>query len=457
MGKSDKASTKSGKASAKSDTNSDEASTSASNSKSNTVTPVYRYKEIKFSEVEVSELKEQGSQPLAYINYNDALRKATTKLLVQSDKIKLSSHGIPSLDKPGSQNKFYPDDSKREFIKIPLDPKQDTAMELRAHLEAADEWAGSDEMRKKLFGKRANRYQYQQCIKTPQKQNNTFEDDDDNDDDDDKSKGKKGKKGNDKSKKGKNDDEKKGDEKKEYPIIDYVKMKFNVVPDGKDGKDRLNKTKLKRIDGKTKTLVQANSIAEIADEIKFHSEIKFIFYYNKIWANKTPAPGASKCTYGLGFKIMAIEYTPSLGKSLDSANIDFLSEEEDEDESTQKTKNMSKNKKAAKMDDDDNEEEEEEDVPKKNVKGKGKPSKKDDDEEEEEDVPKKNVKGKGKPSKKDDDEEEDEDDIPIKKASAKKGNDKKSKKATEEDEEEEEDEEIKPKRKPKGKSTSRSK
>ena len=486
---------KSGKASKKTNAVNNSEENSTSNAVSSAAAPVYRYKDVNFANAEVSELNKEGRQPLAYINNKDPVRNAETKILVQTEKIKITSHGIPQLDKEDKDDGFYPDDSKREFIKVPLDPEQPACVNLRKHLEGADAWAGSSAMRKKLFGKRADEYQYQPSIKTPQKPKN------DDDDDDDK------------PKKGKGKNVKGGVQKKEYPIIDYVKMKFNVVT---EGKGRVNKTKLKKVDGKTKTIVKADTITEVANEVNFLSECRFVFYYNKIWANKTPAQGATKIVYGLGFKVMAIEYTPGAKKGFGSADIDFLSEEDEDEEKPAKKTTNSKGKPAPKLDDSDddenNEEDEDDDKPKKGTdkskpkvesKGKGKNSKKADSEDEdndeadddEEEISAKKAspkKGTDKKSKKADDDEEDDDDeeisakkvpskkgadkkskkadedeeaedddeeVPIKKA-GKKGTDKKSKKAKDEDEDEEDEEaeeEIKPKKRPaKGKSTSRS-
>lgn len=460
--------------------NSEETTTSSSSTVS-----VYRYKDIVFNCVEVSELNKDGSQPLAYVNYLNPTTQASTKLLMQSGKIKLTSHGIPSLDKKDSKTNFYPDDSKREFIKIPLDPGQAACLELREHLEKADEWAGSDEMRKKLFGKRADKYQFQTSIKTPQK---IDKNDDEEDEEDDK------------LKKGKDNKP-----AKVYPVIDYVKMKFNVVK----GK---NMTKLKKIEGNKKNLVKAETITEIASEITFLSEVKFIFYYNKIWANKTPSPGAPKIMYGIGFKIMAIEYTPGTSRGLNADNIDFLSEEENDDDEESGAKSKNKSTKpvtkpvtkpmtktvtktvnpAPKLDsDDDNEEDneekdeekeenddeeeseskkpnpkkgKEEDDTSKKVKAKTAKKVQEDDEEEEDDDTSKKVKSKTTKKVQDDDEEEEEE-ISVKKVSSKKGSEKKGlkKQSKDEDEEAEEaeeevEEEIKGKKKSsKGKTSSKTK
>jgi len=149
-----------------------------------TSAPIYRYDEIDFANVDISEFNTEGRQPLAYLNYHDKMRNASTKMLIQSKKIELTSHGIPSLDKEGEKEKgFYPTDAEREFIKIPLDPKQKNCMELRKHIAAADEYFGSDEMKKQLFGKRADEFEYNPCIRMPEKQDDKEDDNDDDDED----------------------------------------------------------------------------------------------------------------------------------------------------------------------------------------------------------------------------------------------------------------------------------
>jgi len=61
-----------------------------------------------------------------------------------------------------------------------------------------------------------------------------------------------------KRKKSKDKDESKprvriGKDGKEYPIMDYVKMKFNIIPVKKDDKeDRIIKTKIKKVLDKKK-------------------------------------------------------------------------------------------------------------------------------------------------------------------------------------------------------------
>lgn len=285
--------------------------------------PIYKYKDIIFSNIEISELNREGTQPLSYINYNDPVRNMRTRILVQTGKIKLTSHGIPPLDREDSKNHYYPDDSKREFIKIPLDPDQPACVDLKKFLEKVDSWAGSSEIRRRLFGKKEDKYEYQSCIKFPLRR------------DDDES-----------------NDEKSDNVKNDRSAVEYVKMKFNVV---QQGKERVNRTKIvKNMGGGQKEQINAITITDIANEIKFLSEVRLIFYFSKIWANKIPAQGASKIMYGIGFKVMAIEYTPNIRNIFDVDNIDFLPDEEESKVNESAEKKDSKNE----VDEEDNENEE---------------------------------------------------------------------------------------------------
>ncbi|XWV26129.1 hypothetical protein QJ857_gp0951 [Tupanvirus soda lake] len=80
-------------------------------------------------------------------------------------------------------------------------------------------------------------------------------------------------------------------------------MKFNFIS---KRTQRVNKTKFKEdVDGMKKEFT-ANTMADIAINIPFGSTVKFIFYYNKIWANRRPNDGDTMINYGIGFKIVAM-------------------------------------------------------------------------------------------------------------------------------------------------------
>lgn len=283
---------------------------------------ICRPNEVDFNKMVLTKLNTDGTQSVSYINYADSGdAKDATSLLVQSGKIQLTHHGIPQLDAKDAKQKFYSDDSQREFIKIPLVPGVPEADELRKNLAKADAWFGSDAVRKQLFGKNEKNYEYTPCIRTPAEKV---------DDDDDDSKSKKS-------------------AKKDAPKIDYCKMKFSFsgqVP------DKVNKTRLTRVIGTTKTPVVAKTVTDIANEIRYMSTVKFIFHYFKVWANKTVAQGAKKKVYGVGFKMISIEYTPGPNNRINPDSIDFISDDDGEEKKTTKS---SSSKKAPKLDDSDDE------------------------------------------------------------------------------------------------------
>ncbi|AVL93701.1 hypothetical protein mvi_341 [Megavirus vitis] len=380
---------------------------SPTSSENNKKVKVFRYKNVDFKNVKVSDLKKGEGQPLCYINYEDPQTDDEVKLIVQSGTIKLVDHGIP-----GIHEKFCPTDDKREFIKIPLDNNQPACVELRKHAEQADEYFGSNKMRKQIFKNRADDYQYQPIIRTPQEK-------DDDDDDNDKKKSK--------------------ENKVRY---DFIKMKFNMIG---DKENRVNKTKLIELKGDKKVSVRADTITEVANNIRFLSEIKFIFYYTKVWANTSKPQGGGKKLYGVGFKVMAITYTPSKGKGVNVDDLEFDSDSDDDNEVVEKSPKSKKNK----LDDDEDDEDDNK-------------NDNDNNEEEEEEEP---VKTSSKKSKHKNEEEDDDDEVEEKpttknnKKSTKKPSKKSTKKVvSEEEEEEEEEEEIKPKKRAsKNKSPSKNK
>jgi len=142
---------------------------------------------------------------------------------IQSNDIKITSHGIP---KPHPV--YFPDDTKRNFIKIPLDLLQQSCVSLKHHLKKADDFFASDKTKKKIlsFTKKS---QYVPIIKSPV-QIDTDE------------------------------------------IVpkkcDYVKIKFPINGIKINVKDETHRL---------------NNIAEIENYIKFGSVINFTFRYACIW------------------------------------------------------------------------------------------------------------------------------------------------------------------------------
>ncbi|AVL94693.1 hypothetical protein ma307 [Moumouvirus australiensis] len=388
-------------------------SSSPTSSDSNKKVPIYRYKNVDFQNMDISDLKKGEGQPICYLNYKDE-KHGETKLLVQTGEIKITDGGVP-----GKHPKYYPTDDKREFIKVPLDDSQPACVELRKHLERADEYFGSDSVRMQVFGKKAGSYQYQPLIRTPQEQ--------DNDDEDNKKKG----------------------DKEKKPRHDFVKLKFNMV--GSE-ENRANKTKLLELNNGKKEPVKADTITEIYNHIKFLSEVKIIFYYAKLWANTSKAQGASKILYGVGLKAMVIQFTPNKGKGIDMDTLEFDETDDDnDDENNNVSPKKSPSKSKSKLDDDDDDDDDNDDD-----------NNEDDNEEDEEPEVKQDKKSSKKKVVEEDNEDEEEEEQPKSKKKddkkSKKPVKKSSKKVESEDDEEEEEEEVKPKKRTsKNKSPSKSK
>ncbi|CAH6420954.1 Hypothetical protein MVR_LOCUS216 [uncultured virus] len=398
MGKTDKKVSSKGSSAASSKTPTKSKTPSSENSPSGagSTSAVLRYKDIKFTNVEASDMNRE-KQPLSYIKHNGA------RLLVQADWINLEYHGIPLLANDEHPDRYHKDDSTRGFIKIPLDPKQKACRELRAHLEAADKWAQSSTLKKKLFGDKAKDHNYMSLIKTPEPI--------------EESKKKPG---------------------KDYPIIDYVKMRFHTeFPSG------VMATRLNRVDkDKKRTPITVETVTDIANDVGYKSNIKFVFYYPKIWADKTKQNGANFYRYSLSLKVMVIDFEPNEKMGGGGGDVDCLdsddegagvtatvtqkladsdeegsnseasdpSEQSDDEEppkaSPKKPESKSKSKSKAKPEsDDEGSADDSEEVPPKSSpkkpdpKSKSKAKAESEDDESEEEKPKSPSKSKGKSSK----------------------------------------------------------
>lgn len=238
--------------------------------------------DVEFSNIRVSELHKNLSQPTAFIEYkyDDNI---FSRLDVQIEPIILTSYGVPSRN-----DKFYSSDACRNFIKIPLDPNQEEYIKLRKHLEAADVWAGSDEIRKKLFGSRWKKYIYHPVIKsfTPCEEEEIIN----------------------------------TNKKQRLIKMDYVKMKLDLE------KSVDNVFNVKQIfNNSLNRYINPCTLDHLTSQIKYMSKIKILFSYNKIWCSQSPLIESNKFMYGLGLKIQHIEYGSGLYNNIDTelcANID---------------------------------------------------------------------------------------------------------------------------------------
>ena len=359
-----------------------------------------RYRDVKVEDIVLEEApKSDGPQTIWFMNHNNTVLKQKSMIRIQTGKIIMTGGGIPELDEVREKRKqktygTYMSDKDREFIKIPLDPKQKPCVELAKFMTMLDDHYGSEEFRKEHFGDKWQQYLYQPCVREPQEEEN------------------------------------KEATQSKYPKLDTCKMKFDT-----ERESHANRTKLvKNVDG-VKTRVVANTITEITKEIKFKTTCKFLFSFAKLWAQKLPAKKGAPKDYGIGFKIQAIEYTPGeSGGFGGDAEFDSNSDEDEDDEVETKPKsktppaksNAKPNAKAAKLDsDDDSGSDKSEEVPAKKPVGK-KPTKpaesesgSDSDEPPKGKAPAKKPAGK-KPAESDSGSADDSDEPPKGKAPAKK-------------------------------------
>jgi hypothetical protein len=240
---------------------------------------VHQYHDINFDNIHIPELNWEYRQPTSKISYLN-VNQLEMPILIQTGIIKMTFYGIPHI------NDWRPKDDEREFIYIPLDPNQWQCIELRNHLEQIDAYFGSNEIKKKLFGRRAKEYEYSSCIRRIL----DFESD--------------------------SDEEFK---KQECRKPERCKMKFEMA---QSGESRINITKLIKIVNGKKIPVSAKTITEIANNITFGTEIRLVFKYHKIWASKVKHLGCQFRQYGIGLKVVLIEFSP---KKPNITNIKFIS------------------------------------------------------------------------------------------------------------------------------------
>src|ERR1700733_10824011 len=309
---------------------------------------VYKVSDVDFINVEVTNMKKTEMQLISYIEYLDPDTNTKNKLIVQTPMMKLTrGGGIPKINPKFKIN----DDKDREFINVPLDENQPNALRFKEHLEKADEFFGSDKIKKKLFKEKAKEYMYQPIVRKP----NIKEEDDVDSDNDNKKFTKK-----------------KKEDVEAYP--DKCKLKFNIRYGDND--EHFNVTTIiltekttdgKKIEETKKTEMKPTTITEISELIKYRSDVRYMIYYYKLWAAKSKLQGATYKMYGVGLKIIALEYTPPSGSTVNSNSVAFISSDEEDDEvnkkMSSKTKKLendlsSKDKKKSEISDDSSEEEE---------------------------------------------------------------------------------------------------
>ena len=341
--------------------------------------------------------KNSKSDTVAFIRHMNKKLGTDTQVIFQTPKLKITYYGVPDL-----HEQYAPSDDKREYMKIPVDPSQDTYDVVSKFLMAIDQEYSSDKMKKKLFGKRWEQYEYIPCFRESQAGGIGDSEDSEN------------------SKPKKSDQEK----------PNFFKVKFDI---SSTDTGRKNMTEMYKMDGDERIPMKLDTMTEIFEEIPFLSEIIAVIKITRVWAMHTVKKKSETKTYGIGFKFVKIKYFPAtrgydeIGFLSDEDDSDFdvnaiddnkddsdseksnsKSESESSDDSEPKSSKSSKSSKSNKSDKSiknksESESEQSEDIPKKSKKSDKEPepeqkseSESEHDSESSEDAPKKKSKKKGK-------------------------------------------------------------
>lgn len=276
-----------------------------SNTKSsNGKIPPVNYKSVIAEDIHFTKLEKNdrnNAQKISFVRYRNP-PYGDTSLVIQTPKIRLSQHGIPSL------GKFYKKDEDRQFIKLPYDPSQLDTLLFRDKLLEIDTMVQS--RKQELIGKHADKFVYSSLVKTPQ---DTTSIDDDDDDDDDK---------------------KKKPQKQQKDRFLYTKAKFDINFDTKQLNTTVYRTltpeEAKEKGVKREKMGDIKTMEQLADFVKFNSTVRLLVMVNKLWA-ATAADKTGKYGYGLGLKIIQIEveHSESKGSVKDSFKDDAFIDDDD--------------------------------------------------------------------------------------------------------------------------------
>lgn len=232
----------------------------------------------------------QQNQLIAFPKYNYT-DKIQDVLYITTDPIKIVQYGIPksSKDNAPGESHYYDKDEQRQFIKLALDPKQESCVNLRKLGESIDKYV-KENIKNILpedyfidpITKEEEKTGYTPIIRKPSLAA-----------------------------------KKRLRENKRTDIIlfDYIKLKLGtdfktkfldaiVVKQEKtivDGKQVIKNVKLENI----------NNVSDLCNYIKWGYTLRFVLAMNKLWAQKNSAgtdENASK-SYGVTLKVIRIDIT----------------------------------------------------------------------------------------------------------------------------------------------------
>ena len=351
-----------------------------------------KYTDLDVSRISASELQENErsrGQKIAYPRYDHPIFGPDQSLMIQCPFMHIISGGVPRI------SEYYENDSKRGFVKTPLDESNPDVLIFINKIKEADALFSSYQFASKLLGPKYNKYKYQPLFR---KTNDNQDDDDDE------------------------DTKKKVVKKYNVPNLPYIKLKIDTEYGTGNIKTQLYRSEMinnKRIRTEINDIMTIDDFAGI---VCFQSKFRPIIRFIKFWAHPSSRKDPE---WGAIFKIIKAEVEPpiknnSMYKEYMNADA-FLDSDDDNDNKDIKlnpVKNTTPDKKVAQVDsddsDDDSDEKDTKPKPVKNI-----PAQVDSDDSDEEDtVPVKNIPAKVAQVNSDD--SDNEDTIPVKKTPAKK-------------------------------------
>jgi len=290
---------------------------SKNSKRKNVIPPVYcpnfSVDNFSYTEMEIDNERNKA-QMIAYPRYNHP-GKGENSFIFQTDWIQLTQYGLPR--KGVNPGDFYMDDKERTFLKIPLDPNQESCVQLENMLQEIDDHNEANKAEifksfaasKKTTGaKAAKLFTYQSIVRSPQV------------DDDFGNLGGDG-------------------EKKEK--FKYCKMQFTTsYPDRnitsgvfirKEGADVPKNERVTEVNVSTASDLEAEGLG-------WGAKVRMIVMVNKLWAAKSKNAQTKTRGFGVTMKILQLEVVPreksgSIREQFSRyAFIDEEDEEEVEDE-----------------------------------------------------------------------------------------------------------------------------
>lgn len=231
------------------------------------------WQEFDINRLSLTDLEENTrskGQRTAFPRYDHPALGSNSPIIIQCPWFVLDCYGIPR------SSEYYTDNTQRMFTKNPLNQDID---EVKSFSEivpiAIDNWASSDEFKKKVFGDKSNKYKdYQMCFRLPQEEEEVP-----------------------KSKK----------EKKVYPRHPYMKFKLDATyPDNKIR--TLVFTSIMENSKRIRTKVDnIETVDDFAEHLTYKCRYRPIIRLVKFWAQPS---NMKEPKFGFTFKMVKVEIEP---------------------------------------------------------------------------------------------------------------------------------------------------